>query len=293
MISVVGHTAIDNIFTLPHLPKRHNSVFVLDHKIYFGGGAANIATGIAILGGESTLISAVGKDFAGSPYEKWLDEIGVNRRLFISEDKNTPTCYLFNDTQGDQTTVFEWGASELFKSEDAPELEFVHMATAEPEFNVKVAEKAEFSSFDPGQDLIKYTKEQLLSIIENIDILFANHHEIKGMSEKTGLSKEALLKEIPVSVITMSGEGSELHLKGDTKKIPAIKVRLADPTGAGDAYRAGFLTAYQKGYSEETCCKIGTTAASFVVEKTGCQTNLCDWERMKSRYHENFGDLQI
>ncbi|MDD4126851.1 MAG: carbohydrate kinase family protein [Methanomicrobium sp.] len=291
MISVVGHTAIDNIFTVPKLPERHSSVPVLDHKIYFGGGAANIAAGIAVLGGETTLISAVGKDFENSPYENWLNQIGVSRQLFISDDKNTPTCYLFNDITGDQTTVFEWGASELFITEDAPSLEFVHMATAEPEFNVKVAEKAEFSSFDPGQDLIKYTKEQLVSIIGNIDILFANHHELKGMCEKTGMTKDSLLNEVPVSIITMSGEGSELHMKGNVKKIPAISVKLADPTGAGDAYRAGFLTAYQKSYPEDTCCKVGTTAASFVVEKTGCQTNLCDWTRMLKRYKDNFGDI--
>ncbi|MBN2734103.1 MAG: carbohydrate kinase family protein [Methanomicrobiaceae archaeon] len=291
MISVVGHTAIDNIFTVPKLPERHGSVPVLDHKIYFGGGAANIAAGIAVLGGEATLISAVGRDFENSPFEKWLNQIGVMRRFFISEDKNTPTCYLFNDLSGDQTTVFEWGASELFTTKDAPSLDFVHMATAEPEFNVKVAQKAEFSSFDPGQDLIKYTKEQLESIVDNIDILFANHHEVKGMCEKIGITKSDLLKRIPVSVITMSGEGSELHLNGDVKNIPAVSVKLADPTGAGDAYRAGFLTAYKKGYPEVTCCKVGTTAASFVVEEIGCQTNLPNWGRMLKRYKDNFGDL--
>jgi len=291
MISVVGHTAIDHIFTVPKLPERHSSVPVLDHKVYFGGGAANIAAGIAVLGGQATLISAVGKDFENSPFEKWLKEIGVSNQLFISDDKNTPTCYLFNDLSGDQTTVFEWGASELFTTETAPSEEFVHMATADPEFNVRVSEKAEFSSFDPGQDLIKYTKEQLESITGNINILFANHHEVKGMCEKIGITKSELLKEIPVSVITMSGDGSELHIKGDVKKIPAVSVKLADPTGAGDAYRAGFLTAYKKGYPEVTCCKVGTTAASFVVEETGCQTNLPDWERMSKRYKDNFGNL--
>ncbi|MBP2132970.1 ribokinase [Methanomicrobium sp. W14] len=291
MISVVGHTAIDHIFTLPKLPERHNSVPVLDHKIYFGGGAANIAAGIAVLGGDAVLISAVGKDFENSNYDKWLKELGVSGSFFVSEDKNTATCYLFNDTRGDQTTVFEWGASELFKTEDAPALEFVHMATSDPEFNVRVAEKAEFSSFDPGQDLIKYTKEELISIIGNIDILFANQHEVKRMCDKTGIKKTDFLKNIPVSVITMSEEGSELHVNGNTFRIPAIPVKLEDPTGAGDAYRAGFLTAYKKGCSEETCCKIGTTTASFAVEKTGCQTNLCDWNRMLERYKKYFGEL--
>ncbi|WOF15628.1 carbohydrate kinase family protein [Methanoplanus sp. FWC-SCC4] len=291
MISVVGHTAIDHIFTLPVLPKRHSSSPVLDHKVYFGGGAANIAAGIAVLGGEAELISAVGNDFFGSEYEKWMNKLGIKKDFFVVEDKNTPTCYLFNDTEGDQTTVFEWGASEIFKTAKAPSLDFVHMATAEPEFNVKIAEKAVFSSFDPGQDLIKYTKEQLISILDHIDILFTNIHELKGICDKTGIGREELIKQIPLSIVTMSGDGSEIHHNGNITKIPAISVKLADPTGAGDSYRAGFLTAYQKGYSVEKCCKIGTTTASFIVEMTGCQTNLPDWDRMKERYNKYFGDL--
>jgi len=72
---------------------------------------------------------------------------------------------------------------------------------------------------------------------------------------------------------------------------PIIRVDVADPTGAGDAYRAGFLTAYDSGYDPLTACRIGTTAASFVVERVGCQTNLPDWSRMKARYETAFGKL--
>ena len=71
-----------------------------------------------------------------------------------------------------------------------------------------------------------------------------------------------------------------------------VPVTLADPTGAGDAYRAGFLTAYQKGYDILTACKIGTVSASFTVEVIGCQTNLPDWKTMSARYNENFGRLK-
>ena len=291
MITIVGHTAIDHICKVPVFPERHGSVPVVDHKVYYGGGAANIAAGIAKLGGDCELLSAVGDDFRGSEYDHWMDSLGVSKRFIVVEGKRTATCFLFNDKAGDQMTFFEWGASAAFAESEPPELDFVHMATADPGFNVKVAEKAGFSSFDPGQDLINYSKEQLESIIGNIDILFANHHEVKRMTEMLGMREDELIDNIPISIITMSGEGSEVHEKGSVHKIPVVPVKLADPTGAGDAYRAGFLTAYQKGYDILTACKIGTVAASFTVEVIGCQTNLPDWEKMSVRFNDNFGRL--
>jgi len=291
MITVVGHTAIDHICKVPVFPERHGSVPVVDHKIYYGGGAANIAAGIAKLGGKCELLSAVGDDFEGSDYDEWMTSLGVQKRFIVVDGKRTATCFLFNDEEGDQMTFFEWGASTGFTDSEPPALEFVHMATADPKFNVKVAEKADFSSFDPGQDLINYSKEQLEAIVDNIDILFANHHEVKRMTEMLGINEKELIGDIPVSIITMSGDGSEIHENGSVHKIPVVPVKLADPTGAGDAYRAGFLTAYQKGYDILTACKIGTVAASFTVEVIGCQTNLPDWNRMSERYSDYFGKL--
>ncbi|MDT8358323.1 MAG: carbohydrate kinase family protein [Methanomicrobiaceae archaeon] len=291
MISVVGHTAIDHIFRVPQFPDRHDSTYVLDHQVYFGGGAANIAVGIAVLGEPCTLISAVGGDFAGSPYDRWMDQLGVKKDFFVVEEARTATAYLFNDQQGDQITFFEWGASEVFHRMEAPGLEMVHMATADPEFNVRVAKKSGFSSFDPGQDLLRYTSEQLLAILGKIDILFANHHEVATMCRIAGLSREELIEKVPSAVFTLSGEGSILHREGESWHIPAVPVQLVDPTGAGDAYRAGFLTATRRGYDPLTSCRVGTVCASFAVEKVGCQSNLPDWGRMSERYGAYFGTL--
>jgi sugar/nucleoside kinase (ribokinase family) len=291
MISVVGHTAIDHIFLVPHLPHRHASTFILDHQIYFGGGAANIAAGIATLGEPCTLVSAVGGDFEGSEYDGWMDRLHIEKQFFVGKDARTATAYMFNDQDGDQVTFFEWGASTMFKDMAAPRLDFVHMATADPDFNVRVAEKSGFASFDPGQDLLRYTREQLDAICANIDILFANRHEIRGMCETMGVRLDDLTARIPLVVCTMSGEGSMLYEGGSRRHVPAVPVTLADPTGAGDAYRAGFLSALRKGYPSQTCAKIGTVTASFVVEQMGCQTNLPDWQRMEERYRARFGAL--
>lgn len=291
MIYVVGHTAVDHISKVPHLPGKNCSTHITDRQIYFGGGAANIAAGIAKLGEESTLISCVGGDFVDSDYDRWMKSLAIHQQFFLVPDAHTPTAFMFTDDAGDQMTFFEWGASKAFAAAIAPHLAFVHLATADPTFNCRVAEKSEFVSFDPGQDVFYYSKEQLESILANTDILFANQHEVHQMCSTLNITTEKLIEQVDTTVITMSSKGSKLFVKGNEYFVPAVPVKMADPTGAGDAYRAGFLSALVRGYPKLTCCKIGTVTASFVVEQVGCQTNLPDWNAMVSRYQQNFGML--
>jgi len=290
MISVVGHTAIDHLFRVPDLPGRHNSTYITDHKVYFGGGAANIAAGIATLGEECRLISSVGGDFPGSDYDRWLRDLGVEQDFAVVEGARTATAYVFTDDAGDQETFFEWGASAAFARAKAPALDFVHMATADPDFNVRVAEKSTFASFDPGQDLLCYTPDQLEIILANIDILFSNNHEMDRMCDMLGLERAALIASVPMVVTTRGAEGSMLYMEGEEYHVPAVRVEAVDPTGAGDGYRAGFLTAFRKGYAPLDCCRAGAVVSSFVVEQVGTQTNLPDWDRMLGRYRKVFGE---
>jgi sugar/nucleoside kinase (ribokinase family) len=293
MIHIVGHTAIDHISRVAHLPEKNCSTHISDRQIYFGGGAANIAAGIATLGEQVTLVSCIGDDFIGSEYERWMQKLGIGQQFFTVPGTHTPTAFMFTDDGGDQMTFFEWGASKAFADSDAPSLPFVHMATADPTFNCHIAERSEFASFDPGQDVFYYSKEQLETIIANIDVLFANQHEVKQMCETLGITREALISQVDTAIFTMSGDGSTLYTKGVEHFVPVVPVTLADPTGAGDAYRAGFLSAYVRGYTPVTCCKIGTVTASYVVEHVGCQTHLPDWNAMKVRYQQHFGTLDM
>ena len=289
MISVVGHTAVDHICRVSHLPGPNASASILDRTIAFGGGAANIAVGIALLGGEVSLISAVGGDFAGSAYDARMKELAIEQQFFIAPEKHTATAFMFTGPQGDQMTYFEWGASFLFETEKAPSLPFVHMATADPGFNVQVAKQSVFASFDPGQDLHRYTADHLNIILDSIDLLIANHHEYAGMCKTLGIDRDELISRVPMAIETRSGDGAVLHDQGKEYFIPAVKAPCVDPTGAGDAFRAGFLTAYAAGYSSEHACRIGGVTASFVVETCGCQTGLPDWQTMVRRYEEKFG----
>ncbi len=215
MIAVVGHTAIDHLFRVPKLPGRHNSTYITEHSVYFGGGAANIAAGIATLGERCQLVSLVGDDFPGSDYDLWLQRLGVVQDVAVVKGARTATAYVFTDDAGDQETFFEWGASAAFSGLEAPALDFVHMATADPDFNVRVAQKSRFASFDPGQDLLRYTPEQLGIILADIDILFSNNHEMDRMCGMLGLEREDLIASVPMTVITRGAEGSILCMDGE------------------------------------------------------------------------------
>lgn len=277
---------------MERFPDRHASSPIRDHHAYFGGGGANVAAGIARLGGSCTLISAVGPEFPDGEYDRWLLELGVTRDLFVVKDRCTPTAYIFTDDAGDQITFFEWGASEYFHHAEAPTLARVHLATADPDFNARVAQKGTFVSFDPGQDLPWYSVEQLETILASLTLLFANRHEIDRLCEILGTTQRALIERIPMVVITMDVRGSLLFSDGEEYTVPIVPVQLADPTGAGDAYRAGFLTAYEKGYPPLSCARVGTVTASFAVERVGCQTNLPGWEMMVERYRRHFSPLE-
>ncbi|MDI9395197.1 MAG: carbohydrate kinase family protein [Euryarchaeota archaeon] len=293
IISVVGHTALDYIVDVENIAGKNESSPVIDYEEYPGGGAANIAVAIAKLGGKSQLISPVGTDFSSSGYEKLLkDECVDLSLLYIIKDRKIPKAFIFTDRKDNQTTYFYWGASSKFKELEPEPADFVHLATADSVYNAKIAQISGFVSFDPGQDLVTYSKENLETILAHTDILFANRHEIRRVSEMTGKSFSELRAMIDVIVVTYDSKGSRIYKGNEEWEIPVVSVKAVDPTGAGDAYRAGFLLAYTRGYSISTCGKIGSTVASFAVQSRGGQTSLPTWEEMKSRYEANFDKLE-
>lgn len=292
-ITVVGHTAFDHICKTPYLPPPNASTPVTERVILYGGGAANIATGIAKLGQNAALVSAVGGDFLGSAYEVHMKKLGVQLQNYVVEDEHTATAFMFTDSSGDQMTFFEWGASRTFAKEKPSAHAFVHMATADPDYNVEVARLAAFSSFDPGQDVRLYTHEHLDSLFSNIDVLIANRHECDVMCETMSCTREEIAAGVPIAIETLGGEGSVVRFSEQEIFVPVCKVQMLDPSGAGDAYRAGFLSAYIQGYDVVTSARIGSVSASFVVETVGCQTNQCNWTLMQERYESVFGTLAL
>ncbi len=304
-ISVTGHTSVDYLLAVEEMAGPNASSPVSDCREYFGGGAANVAAAIACLGGDVELISPVGNDFSQTGYDKELLKFGVDlSKLYHIPDRSLSKAFVITDGHSNQTTYFYWGAAAKLCEMKPPRVPFVHMVTADCFFNAEMSQAADFVSFDPGQDLVTYQREPLNTILKNTDILFANRHEIRLVEEISGKSFDELKNLIGMIVITFDKEGSILYeneiingkcVKTKETKIKAVLAKSADPTGAGDAYKAGFLTAFVKGYPPQICCQIGSVVASFVVEKVGCQTNLPDWDQMKERYSGHFpvSDLDL
>lgn len=202
-ISVTGHTSLDYLLTVEIMagPNQSSPIQVCEMK--YGGGAANVAAAIARLGGETELISPVGRDFASGDYESWLSGLGVDlSRLYRLDNETLSKAFVITDGLSNQTTYFYWGAAARLAEMTPPKVDFVHMVTADCRFNAKMSQTADFVSFDPGQDLVTYQKDPLNTILENTNILFANRHEIRRISDISGKTFEDLKASVGIIVVT-------------------------------------------------------------------------------------------
>ncbi|WP_421078495.1 carbohydrate kinase family protein [Methanothermococcus sp. Ax23] len=289
----VGHIALDYIFNVKSFPEPNTSVQIPSAKKYYGGAACNVSVGVAKLGLKSGIVSCVGYDFINSGYSSYLKNLNIDvSNVYHSDEEETPKAWIFTDPHNNQITFFLWGAAKHYGELNPPNfnVDIVHLATGDPKFNVKCAEKAKncgtLVSFDPGQDLPLYSKEDMESIINHLDFMFMNNHEYERVLKLLDIDSAELMEKINTLIITYGKDGSIIYHDGDEIKVPAIPTNVIDPTGAGDSYRAGFLTAYLKGYDLKDCGLIASCVASFVVEKKGCQTNFPSWDDVVNRLKE-------
>lgn len=297
----IGHTAFDYIIQVKEFPQPNSSTSINKMQTLYGGAAANVAVVASNLGLKSSLVSAVGNDFIGSDYHNKLDNLNIDtENMIVIKDEKTPTAFVLTDLNNDQISYFYWGAAVEFKNSDPPykaieNARAVHLATGDPGYNRRSGQVAhdagKLISFDPGQDLHMYSKNELESVIKICDILFGNHHEIKRIQESLNMSIDDLRDFGPDIVVTTHGKDGSSICTDNEIKIDAISTDTVDPTGAGDSYRAGFLNAYLKGKDLETCGKFASSVASFVVEAEGCQTNVPNdgmvRERMKDMWNKS------
>ncbi len=288
-VTVAGHIALDFVFDIPYHPKKNHSIFINNKERYFGGGAANIAVGIAKLGGRSELVAAVDENFEDSDYCAYLKSMGVELGL-KKFDGEIAQAYIFNDEGQNQISYFYWGVSENMKTVKPEARDTVHIAPSHPDFACRMAERAKFVAFEPGQDIPRYTREKMSFVMEHTDILFCNIFELKKIEKLTGMGGEKIARKMDM-VVTEGEKGSTLYHDGRAKKIPAVKTDVVDPTGAGDAYKAAFWAGMLRGLDMETSCKLGSTASSLVVRKRGAQSGLPDWDEL-TRVYKTFWQVE-
>ena len=293
----IGHSAHDYIIRVPEFPKSNFSAPITNMKTFNGGAAANVACVGAKLGLKTSLVSAVGGDFKRTEYYEHMQNLGIDiDSLIIVPGEETPTAFVLTDDNDDQISYFYWGAAKEFGESKVPvkaieNAEAVHLATGDPEFNWKCSQEAKnqdlLVSFDPGQDLGMYDTKKLVDVIKNTTILFGNHHEIERILDALEVDLAGLREMGPKIIVkTCGAKGCEIYSSEDKIVIDAIPTEAVDPTGAGDSYRAGFLSRFLNGESLEESAKFASSVSSFIIQHQGCQTNMPTFDEAFERMSE-------
>ena len=262
----------------------------------FGGCAGNIAYNLKLLGGEGLIMATVGHDFA--PYEAWLTERGIaltHVRKVLGEF--TAQAFITTDLDDNQITAFHPGAMNHAHLNHVAAAPGVQMGIISPDGRQGMLDHAEQFAvagipylFDPGQGLPMFTGEELRAFVTRAAWVAVNDYEASLLSERTGWSAEDIATRVKALIVTRGGAGSWIHADGQRHEIPAAKAeQLADPTGCGDAYRAGLLYGLQRGLDWPTTGRVASLAGAIKIEHHGTQRHQYDWPAFAARFRHNFG----
>ncbi len=287
---ICGSLAFDTIMVFPDKFKHH----ILPEKIHmlnvaflvpemrreFGGTAGNIAYNLKLLDGEPLIMATVGDDFG--PYTAWLDTNKIDRSHIRQISGNfTAQAFITTDHDDNQITAFHPGAMNESHQNSVNDTQDVKLAIIAPDGRDGMFQHARecFEAgipflFDPGQGLPMFNGEELLHFIEMADYLAVNDYEAQLLQEKTGLDLEALASKVKALIVTRGAEGSHIYADGQRHEIPCVEAKeVVDPTGCGDAYRAGLLYGLVRGWDWPTCGRLASVMGSIKIASRGGQNH--------------------
>ena len=311
-IVVTGSIATDHLMTFPGrfadsiVADKVDAIslsFLVDElEVRRGGVAANIAFGMGLLGLNPVLVGAVGPDFAD--YRSWLDRHGVDTAsVHVSDVKHTARFVCTTDTDANQIASFYAGAmSEARDIELGPVIDrvggvdLVLVGANDPEGMLRHTEEARFRGVpfaaDPSQQLARMEGDQIRLLIDGAAYLFTNEYEAALTEQKTRWSSDEILRRVGTRVTTLGPKGVRVERLGE----PALEVgtpqetHKADPTGVGDAFRAGFLSGLAWGLPLQRCAQVGSLLATHVIESIGTQEYELARRSFLLRIREAYGD---
>jgi adenosine kinase len=305
-IFVSGSLAYDRIMDFPGKFADH----ILPDKIHvlnvcftvnglsekFGGTAGNIAYSLALLGERPVILATAGKDF--ERYETWLRKHQLPLQgIRLIPDELTAGAYITTDKADNQITGFNPGTMRypsLFKFDGVNHQEALAIvAPGNIEDMLTYArtykEKRVAYIFDPGQSITALSAEQMTEMLTGSSLLISNDYELEMIKRATGFEKAQLMERTGGIITTLGGNGSLVCTGDQEVKIPAVRAsRVLDPTGAGDAYRAGLIKGLVIGRSLTEASRMGAVCASYAVEHYGTQEHRFLQEEYWDRYHANF-----
>lgn len=304
---ICGSYAYDNIMVFPDHFKNHIlpdkvhmlnvSFLVPEMRREFGGCAGNIAYNLKLLGGEPLPMATVGTDF--EPYARWMDECGISRQYLTSIDNSfTGQAFITTDLADNQIIAFHPGAMGFSHQNNIKDASGVTLGIVSPDGrDGMIQHAAQFAEaeipfiFDPGQGLPMFDGDDLMRFIDQATYVTVNDYEAELLKERTGKSLEELAEQVKALIVTRGAEGSNIYFDGEYINVPAAKISEAlDPTGCGDAYRAGLLHGLMNGMDWETTGRIASLMGAIKIEHHGPQNHSFTMDEFQARYKTNYGD---
>lgn len=307
-IIVTGSVAYDYIMIFPGRFKEHIladkmhvlsvSFLVESMKKQRGGTAANIAFNLALLGERPEVVATVGEDFAD--YREWLQQHGVDTDgIEVVPQEWTSSCFINTDLENNQLTAFYPGAMKdahtiRFDTRQLTNEDLVIISPNDPQAMANYAAECTRLGvpylYDPSMQAPRMTAEELRAGFEGARILIGNDYEFGMMADKLGITEAALRALIPVCVVTKGEAGASIFEGDDEHIIPAARPHaVVDPTGAGDAFRAGLVKGIAAGLPWDLCGRLAAVAAVYAIEQIGTQVHSYTPTEFLARYRENFG----
>ncbi|HSH72139.1 MAG TPA: carbohydrate kinase family protein [Methylophilaceae bacterium] len=287
---ICGSLAFDTIMVFPDRFKHH----ILPEKIHmlnvaflvpemrreFGGTAGNIAYNLQLLEGKPLIMATVGEDFA--PYTSWLESNGIDRTHIKNVSGSfTAQAFITTDLDDNQITAFHPGAMNESHQNSVKDTRDVTLAIIAPDGREGMFQHARECHeagipflFDPGQGLPMFNGEELMHFIELADYLAVNDYEAQLLQEKTGHSIDTLATMVKALIVTLGANGSTIYADGQRFDIASVKAtEVIDPTGCGDAYRAGLLYGIANGWDWLTCGRLASVMGAIKIGSRGGQNH--------------------
>ncbi len=302
---ITGSIAYDTIMVFPDRFKNHllpdqlhilNVCFLTpEMRREFGGCAGNIAYNLKLLGGEPLVMAAVGEDI--DPYLYRLEKLGIGQEhLRRIPGQFTAQAFITTDLDDNQITAFHPGAMNHSHDNHIDASLGAGLAIISPDGRDGMLQHARECAtakipfiFDPGQGLPMFSAAELGEMLGLADYVALNDYEGKMLEEKTGRSLSEIASGVKALVLTLGGHGSVIHAGGTSHEIPTVAAsQVVDPTGCGDAYRAGLLYGITAGWDWPSTGRLGSLLGSIKISHRGAQNHKPALEEIQARFREEF-----
>lgn len=303
---ICGSIAYDNIMSFDESFKSHilpeqihilNVAFLVPKmRRDFGGCALNIAYNLKLLGEDPLPMGTAGKDFGS--YEVWLKEWGIRQDCIrVLEETFTAQAFIITDIDDNQITAFHPGAMSYSQHNKVSDAQEVTLGIISPDGRDGMIQHAEEFAlaeipfvFDPGQGLPMFDGSELRRFVEKANWVTVNHYEWELLKERTGWDVNDFKDNLQALIVTQGGEGSTIYTSENDYQIPVvIPGAVCDPTGCGDAYRAGLLYGLLHGYDWMTTGCIASLMGAIKIESHGTQNHHFELEEFERRFEASFG----